>query len=539
MLSACGADSSADANALGTLEQALTGSKLATTLLAAPGWSQATRLLDGSTSTKSTSTARTAYLELQLDGEYTLTKVRVAEDNAGSQHVDAFGIQCWNGGGYGDELFRETNTPIAVPGFNEHEITGTSCTTNRVKVNLYNNAALEAFEVEIYGAQPAPPPPAGTFYVDVSTGPGGRVYPTSETDPWTLLEVDEGGSIGFHFMPDPGYRVSAICTPDYDQCFSHHYLDYTLQDTTGEDRVFYVLFEELSAGTVQVPVTVRGSTLANAAAVVDGNVTTTKSTGPSYSYVDLEFDGYYEVSGLQVFEDNGAWEIDQYGIQCWDGFSWRPELFRAVSDNRVKPTPNEYHSSDPTCLANRVRVNLYNNGTVEAFEVKVFGIARNAFATPEQGPLALGSHRSDNGHGPWVFTEAFLVHQDPYVESLSNSTPPWQDWVYVEGASFNAFGELRGSGVSLDGVYVRHCQTGEWTPVGDTSYAPVGPSFNVTDDEYTLFFHDIPDVEDGFPDPEYDCPVSPRNNSSVWYNGQVTPIMREGEVTFAYVVTHH
>lgn len=546
LLAGCSGEAMGDIE-IGTAQQALTGSKLAVTLFAAPGWNQPSRLLDGSTSTKSTHGSATASIELSLNAQYTLTAVRVAEDNAGSQNVDAYGIQCWNGSSYDAELFRELNTPTAIPGFNEHQITGTSCTTNRVKVNLYNNAALEAFEVELYGSAGAPPPPpvVETFLVDASSGPGGTMYPTSvPEDPngnMNMIEVDEGTDFSFHFMPDPGYRVAQICTPEYDQCFPYHDTDYTVRDVTGDDRIFWVTFEEVSAAAVQIPVTLRpGSTLATPAAVVDANVTTTKSTGPSTSYIDLDFDAYYEITGVQVFEDNGAWEIDQYGLQCWTGTAWAPELFRTNSANLVKPTANEHSIMEPSCRTNRARVNFYNNGTVEVFGVKLFGIHRNMFHGSDKS-IPLGSYRSAVD-GAWVFSEAFLNHQDPYVERLTvpnePTNPPWHSWIYVEGSAFNAYGDLRSGSVTLEGVYVRHCQTGEWTAISETSYAAAGPQFSVSGDEYTLYFQDISDVEDGFPDPDYDCPLSPRDNTSVLYNGVETPILNDGEVTFAYVVTH-
>jgi hypothetical protein len=543
LLAACSGEAQGDFE-IATTQQALTGNKLAVTLLAAPGWNQPSRLLDGSTSTKSTHGSATASIELSLDAQYTLTTVRVAEDNAGSQNVDAFGIQCWNGSSYSAELFRELNTLTAVPGFNEHVITGTSCTTNRVKVNLYNNAALEAFEIELYGSMGTPPPPVvETFLVDASSGPGGTLYPSStEINGYVNpILVDGGSDFSFHFMPDPGYRVAQICTPEYDQCFPFHDTDYTVRDVTGDDRIFWVGFEEVSAAAVQIPVTVRpGSTLATPAAVVDANVTTTKSTGPSVSYIDLDLDAYYEITGLQVFEDNGAWEVDAYGLQCWTGYSWGSEI-RVASANLVKPVANEYFIAEPSCRTNRVRVSFYNNGTVEVFGVKVFGIHRNMFHGSDKS-IPLGSYRSAID-GSWVYSEAFLNHQDPYVEQLHDSngtaTPPWESWIYVEGAAFNAYGDLRSGSVTLEGVYVRHCRTGEWTAISETSYAPAGPQFSVSGEGYTLYFQDIPDVEDGFPDPDYDCPLSPRDDSSVLYNGVETPIIHNGEVTFAYVVTHH
>src|SRR5882672_6106943 len=86
-LPACGGEAPADeTRELGTAHQALTGSKLTTTLLAAPGWNQPANLLDGKTTTKSTNGAATASIELSLNAQYTLTTVRVAEDNAGAQN---------------------------------------------------------------------------------------------------------------------------------------------------------------------------------------------------------------------------------------------------------------------------------------------------------------------------------------------------------------------------------------------------------------------------------------------------------------------
>jgi hypothetical protein len=529
------AETSGDPSAaVESVRGALTGNKLPTTLIAAPGWATPGNLLDGSTATKSTNAAKTASIELSLAASFQLTAVRVAEDNAGAQNVDAFGIQCWNGTAYAPELFRELNTPVAVPGFNEHAITGASCTTNRVKVNLYNDAALEAMEIELYGTGTTPPPPPRNVLVDAAHGSGGTMFPVD------TLEVVPGKDLHFHFTPDAGYRVAQVCTPEYDTCVPWHDTEYTVANITGNDRIFWATFEPLPTGTVQIPVkALPGSTFATPAAVVDADVTNTKSLGTvnNVAYIDLDLGAYYDVTKLQIFEDNGAYEVDQYGLQCWNGFGFDAEIFRVNSANLVKPVANEKVIPEASCVSNRVRVNAYNNGPVEVFGVRLFGLYRNVFHS-DAGPISLGIHKDKTG--AVVETVYRIMTASQYVESLGSTTQPWTHWIYDEARPEDWRGTFLRNTVAMEGIYVRHCQTGAWTNIYETSYAP--SSFPLEIDaaarSFNLYVSDHPDVENGFPDTAYDCDLTPPTNVNVLVNNVSTTIQHEGSTSFAYVLTH-
>jgi hypothetical protein len=510
-----------------TVSQALTGTKLATTLLSAPGWTNPANLLDGNTTTKSTNTAATASIELALSGSHQITTVRVAEDNVAPGKVDAFGIQCWNGTSYDAELFRETNTPVAVPGFNEHVISGTTCSTSRVKVNLYNNASLEAFEIQLYGTAPSTRP----VYVDISNGPGGSMFPTG------LVTFPAGSDVNFHFDPDPGYRLAQICTPDYDICQTVHDTEFTIKSIGGNDRIFWATFEPIPTGSVQLAVQVLASTFVTPSAVVDADVTNSKSIGKTNNLasIDLAFDGYYELDYVQVFEDNGNQEIDQYGVQCWNGTGWNAELFRANSANLVKPVPNTYVTGGASCTTNRMRVNFYNNGIVEVFGVKLFGTYHNTLHT-DAGTVPLGVHRDASGLS--VDTQEQLHYGAPYCEKL-NATNPATEWIYDEAAPSDWFGTVARNTVDFTGMYIRNCQTGVWTNVYATSYTP--PEFPLEIDTasrtFRFFLSDRPDVRNGFPDPSFDCWDDPSDFLTVLYNNVPTKIMHNGTSRFMYVLT--
>lgn len=527
-LGGCGIEAGADAEEnLGNTEQALSGSKIATTLVAAPGWATPANLLDGSTATKSTNGAATASIELSLGGNYTLTGVRVAEDNAGAQNVDAFGIQCWNGSSYDTELFRENNTPIAVPGFNEHAITGTTCTTSKVKVNLYNDAALEAMEVEIYGTPAAVRP----IYLDVANGPGGSMFPSGQ------FTVAPGSTVNFHFDPDPGYRLAKICTPNYDQCQTLHDTEYSLKNITGSDRIVWATFEPIPDHQEELPVKVLASTFATPAAVVDADVTNSKSLGNANNLasIDLQLDGFYQLNRVQVFEDNGSYEVDQYGVQCWNGFGWEPELFRVNSTNLVKPTPNQYSIAGNSCMTDRVRVNFYNNGVVEVFGLKLFGSYRNVLHT-NQGAVALGVHNDSSGAE--VDTQIRYEDGVPYMSMLSGQSSLWTTWIYDEARPGDWYGTLTRSTAAFTSAYVRNCQTGVWTDIYATSYAPTDFPFQVTGPSaFRVSLPDKQDVVNGFMDLSYDCPDETPVYANVLYNGTSTKVLADGFSHFAYVVT--
>lgn len=511
---------------VGVTQEALSGSKIATTLVNGAGWATPASLLDGSTATKSTNAAKTASIELSLNGSYTLTGVRVAEDNAGAQNVDAFGIQCWNGSSYDAELFRENNTPVAVPGFNEHAITGSTCTTSKVKVNLYNDAALEAMEVEIYGTAAAPRP----IYLDVATGPNGSMYPSGE------FTVTPGSTVNFHFDPDPGYRVAQLCYPDYDHCQSFHDNEYSVKNITGGDRIVWATFEEIPNRQEEIPIKVLASTFATPAAVVDADVSNTKSLGNANNLasIDLQLDGFYRLNQVQVFEDNGSYEVDQYGLQCWNGSSWGAELFRVNSTNLVKPTANQYSIAGTSCLTDRVRVNFYNNGVVEVFGLKLFGSYASVLHTAT-GIIELGVHPDSSGLE--VDTQVHFEAGVPYISALSSQTNPMTNWIYDEARPGDWYGKLTRSTATFGGAYVRNCQTGLWTNVDNTSYKPVSTPFQLVGNDFSVTLPDKEDIVKGFMDLSYDCPDYPPVYINVVDGGVTKTVLGDGTSEFAYLVT--
>jgi hypothetical protein len=122
-------------------------------VLGTSGFADPSKLIDNNVGTKSNDTAhKDAWIDLQFDRRYTLTMLQVAEDNAGSQQVATFDLQCWSGTALGAPRFTASSDQ-AEPTYNSHDITGAeSCTTDRVRVNFhYPLGSVEVFEVKLTG----------------------------------------------------------------------------------------------------------------------------------------------------------------------------------------------------------------------------------------------------------------------------------------------------------------------------------------------------------------------------------------------------
>jgi hypothetical protein len=496
--------------------------KITPTIVANSGFTNVSGLADGDTfETKATKASAQASVDLDLGETFTLAEVRVAEDNAGTQNVREYDVQCWNGSAWSAALFRDTDTPFATPQLDEHLITN-GCTTRRVRVNFYNSGGgIEVFEVELYG-RPAgtrtltvvtdPPScttsdvptgasqmPVGSYpstcaqdcggyvfagwdvsdglyttdrsspciyvmdiqrsgtieakyhpaYVWISavagahgkvtpTGPfqvpyGGTVTLTATPDPgyavaaytypdasnraltststitfdafydgtvsvefgipqvwldvgtdWNgtvspanEMQVNQGSSITFTLTPNAGYRVKAVCTPTDDECTPWTQNTFTLSNIQPPDRTVTFQFEPIPAADVLIPLALLQSSFATPANLIDGSLATKaldSTTATHEGWVDVKLDRRYKLTRLQVFEDGGAWQVDAYGLQCWNGTAFAPALFRETSAAAVIPAPNEHViPAATTCTTDRVRINLHNAGSVEAFEVRLYG----------------------------------------------------------------------------------------------------------------------------------------------------------------------
>lgn len=124
--------------------------KLSLTVLNHNGFANVANVKDGNASSTKADGPASAWIEFGLGGTFDVSKIRVAEDNAGSWDLDRYQVQCWNGSAWGPVLFTDTETTTVRPGFDEHAIS--NCRTDRVRVNLFNDngSNTEVFEIELY-----------------------------------------------------------------------------------------------------------------------------------------------------------------------------------------------------------------------------------------------------------------------------------------------------------------------------------------------------------------------------------------------------
>jgi hypothetical protein len=208
-------------------------------------------------------------------------------------------------------------------------------------------------------------------WLDVGTDWNGTVSPFGE------MQLNQGSNVTFTLTPNAGYRIKDVCTPTYDACTPLTTNTFTLSNLQPPDRIVHFDFEPVPVSDVQIPLTLLGSSFGTPANLIDGSLTTKaldSTTATHEGWVDVKLDRRYKLTRLQVFEDGGAWQVDAYGLQCWNGTAFAAALFRETSATALIPAPDErVIPAAQTCTTDRVRINLHNAGSVEAFEVKLFG----------------------------------------------------------------------------------------------------------------------------------------------------------------------
>jgi hypothetical protein len=191
-----------------------------------------------------------------------------------------------------------------------------------------------------------------------------------------------------------------------------------------------------------------------------------------------------------------------------------------------------------SCTTNRVRVNFYNNGAVEVFGLKLFGTYHDVLHTND-GFLPLGVHK-DNA-GAVEDTMLNIAVGAPYSEALNDHHDPLDNWIYDHARPSDWYGSYTRSSLDLTGMYVRNCQTGVWTDIWATSYAPREWPLTVDTTAKTFRFYlgDWPDTQRGFSDPTFDCWNDPNDFLMVDPNNDDVgvKVMHNGTSWFAYVAT--
>jgi hypothetical protein len=140
--------------------------RLKTTIRAHSGFSNPGNMIDDNIATKSDLAKTQGTVDLDLEDKFTITRVAVAEDHAGSTSVGRYALQCWTGSAWGPQMFNVTTT-VGTPRVNEKTLS-TTCTSNRVRVTLANSGNVEVYGIEIYGK------PAGTRALTLAASPSPR-----------------------------------------------------------------------------------------------------------------------------------------------------------------------------------------------------------------------------------------------------------------------------------------------------------------------------------------------------------------------------
>jgi V8-like Glu-specific endopeptidase len=213
-----------------------------------------------------------------------------------------------------------------------------------------------------------------------------QVHLTSQTGghgtvtPNDYFSVGVGSNVTFTVKPDAGYRMKEVCDYRDDEtiCTPWTSNTFTLTNVQLPDKILQFNLEPIPAQTdVQATLSLLASSFATAGNLIDGNLTTKALDSTTASHdatLDVRLDRKYKLTRLQVFEDGGTWQVDAYGLQCWTGSAWAAPLFRDTNATAVIPNANTHViPASATCTTDRVRVNLHHSGSVEAFEVKVFG----------------------------------------------------------------------------------------------------------------------------------------------------------------------
>jgi hypothetical protein len=160
--------------------------RLKTTIRAHSGFSNPGNMIDDDIATKSDLAKTQGTVDLDLPDTFTITRVRIAEDHAGSNFVGRYALQCWTGSAWGPLMFN-VSTTVGTPQVNERDLS-TTCTSNRVRITLANSGNVEVYGIEIFGR------PAGTRNLTVATSPSPRCGGNSTPAPGTYAVAPGPGS---------------------------------------------------------------------------------------------------------------------------------------------------------------------------------------------------------------------------------------------------------------------------------------------------------------------------------------------------------
>ena len=178
------------------------------------GWKSIEKATDGSlTDGNAHKKGTSEYITYDLGRDYTLTRARIHEDNAGGWNVETWQVQYWDGAAWA-EVFPETDTPVA--GWNEVDFP--NITTSQVRLVVNDQKHVELREFELYGY--ARPNFIVIFtddqgYADVGvygsgTAPEGEPWNDWDRIPISTPRLDQMAAEGVRFTSF--YSGSPTCT---------------------------------------------------------------------------------------------------------------------------------------------------------------------------------------------------------------------------------------------------------------------------------------------------------------------------------------
>lgn len=118
--------------------------------------------------------------------------------------------------------------------------------------------------------------------------------------------------------------------------------------------------------------TTDGGSWTNVGYLTDKNLTTAATSGTHPNWIEYSLGSTQVITRAKLNEDNaGAWKIGNWKIQYWTGTAWADAFAYTDTPNLNNDRWNSVSFTNRE--TDRIRVYLDNAGTLEAFELEVYG----------------------------------------------------------------------------------------------------------------------------------------------------------------------